>query len=48
MKFTRQGSNDGELLYPKYTGCKAKRQRVQWDPQMVQLHPLHSPGYGVC
>ena len=31
MKSTRQGSNDGELLYPKYTGCKAKRQRVQWD-----------------
>ena len=21
MKYTRQGSNDGELLYSKYTGC---------------------------
>ena len=25
------GSKDGELLYPKYIGCKAKRQRVQRD-----------------
>ena len=39
MKSTRQGSHDGELLYPKYAGCKAKRQRVQ-------LHPLHPSGYG--
>ena len=31
MKSTRQGSNDGELLYPKYIGCETKRQRVQWD-----------------
>ena len=33
MKSTRQGCNDGELLYPKhsYIGCKAKRQRVQWN-----------------
>ena len=46
MKSARQGSNDGELLYPRYTGCKAKCQRVQWDPQRVQLHPLHLPGYG--
>ena len=46
MKSTRQGSNDDELLYHKYTWCKAKRQRVQWDPQMVQLHPLHPPCYG--
>ena len=46
MKSTRQGSEDGELLYSKYAGCKAKRQRVQWDPQRVQLHPLHPPGYG--
>ena len=43
---TRQDSNDGELLYPKYTRCKLKRQRVQWDPQRLQLHPLHPPGYG--
>ena len=33
-------------LVPKYIGCQAKRQRVQWDPQRVQLHPLHLPGYG--
>ena len=48
MKSASQGSNDGdgELLYPKHTGCKGKRQRVQWDPQRVQLHPLHPPGYG--
>ena len=46
MKSTRQGSNNRKLLYPKYTGCKAKRQMVQWDPQRVQLHPLHLPGYG--
>ena len=46
MNSTRQGSNDGELLYPRYTGCKGKRRRVQWDPQRVQLHPLHLPGYG--
>ena len=25
------GSNDGELLCPKYIGCKAKHQRVQRD-----------------
>ena len=25
------GSNDGELLYSKYIGCKAKHQRVQRD-----------------
>ena len=31
MKSTRQGSNDGELLHPKYIGCKVKRHRVQWD-----------------
>ena len=31
MESTRQDSNDGELLHPKYIGCKAKRQRVQWD-----------------
>ena len=31
MKSARQGSNDGEILYPKCIGCKAKRQRVQWD-----------------
>ena len=46
MNSTRQGSNDGELLYLRYTGCKGKRRRVQWDPQRVQLHPLHLPGYG--
>ena len=49
MKSTRQGSNDDELLlYPRsrYTGCKAKRQKVQWDPQRAQLHPLHPPDYG--
>ena len=46
MKSTRQGSNDGELLYPNYTGCKAKRQRLQWHPQIVQLHSLHPLGYG--
>ena len=28
---TRQGSNDGELLHPKYRGCKGKHQRVQRD-----------------
>ena len=33
-------------LAPKYIGCQAKRQRVQWDPQRVQSHPLHPPGYG--
>ena len=32
-------------LAPKYIGCQAKPQRVQWNPQRVQLHPLHSPGY---
>ena len=32
--------------YHKYTGCKAKRRGVQWDPQRVQLHPLLPPGYG--
>ena len=26
---------------------QAKLQRVQWDPQWVQLHPLHPPGYGL-
>ena len=29
-----------------YTECKAKRQRVQWDSQRVQLHPLQPPSYG--
>ena len=24
---------------------QAKRQKVQWNPQRVQLHPLHPPGY---
>ena len=38
LKSTRQSSNDGEFLYPKYTRCKPKRQRVQWDPQRLQLH----------
>ena len=33
-------------LAPKYIGCQAKRQRVQWDPQTVQLHPLHPPDCG--
>ena len=48
LKSTRQGSNDGELLYPKYTRCKAKRPRVQWNPHRdrVQLHPLYPSGYG--
>ena len=36
MRSTRQGSNDGEILYLKYIGCKTKRKRVQ-------LHPLHPP-----
>ena len=45
LKSTRQGSNDSELLYPKYTGCKAKRHRVKSDPQRVKLHLLHPPGY---
>ena len=47
MKSTRQGSNDDELLYPKYTGCKAKRQRAMWDSQRVQLHPFHPPVTGL-
>ena len=46
MKFTRQGNNDWEVLYLKYRGCKAKRQRVQWDPHTAQSHPVHPPGYG--
>ena len=33
-------------LAPRYLGCQARRQRVQWDPQRKQLHPLHPPGYG--
>ena len=33
-------------LAPKFIGCQAKRQRVQWNPQRVQLHSLHPPGYG--
>ena len=41
-----QGSNDGELPYPNYVstyiGCKAKRQRVQWD-----VGALHLSGYGL-
>ena len=46
MKSARQDSNDGELLFSKYIGYKAKRQRVKWDPRRVQLYPLHPPGYG--
>ena len=37
MKSTRQGSNYGEFLYPKYIGCKAKRQRVQRVVQCTRL-----------
>ena len=33
-------------LAPKYIGCQAKRQRVQWDSRRVQLHPSQPPGYG--
>ena len=45
IESTGQGSNDRELLHPKYTGCKAECQRVQWDLQRVQLHPLHWPDH---
>ena len=31
---------------PVCRGCKSKRQRVQWDPQRVQLHPVYPPDYG--
>ena len=35
MTFTRQGSNDSELLYPTYKGCIAKRQKVQGDGGII-------------
>ena len=45
LKSTSQRSNDGEVLCLRYRECKAKRQRVQFSPQRVQLHPGHRRGY---
>ena len=44
MKSTRQNSNDGEVPYLKYRGCKAKDQRVQWDLHVVQVGFGHHGG----
>ena len=47
MKSTRQGNNDGGLLYPNHIGCKARRQRVQLDGDATDsaIAPMHPSGY---